>query len=90
MIAEVVSKMTGIPLTRLSTEDSMRLMNMEEELHKRVVSQEQAVAAVAKAVRRSRKRIERSEATDGMLCLRWSDRRRQDFARQSPCRMPVR
>ncbi len=54
IIAEVVSKMTGIPLTRLSTEDSMRLMKMEEELHKRVVSQEAAVTAVSKAVRRSR------------------------------------
>ena len=54
VIAEVVSKMTGIPLTRLSTEDSMRLMNMEDELHKRVVSQDQAVKAVCKAVRRSR------------------------------------
>jgi ATP-dependent Clp protease ATP-binding subunit ClpC len=54
VIAEVVSKMTGIPLTRLSTEDSVRLMQMEAELHKRVVSQEQAVTAVAKAVRRSR------------------------------------
>ncbi len=54
VICEVVSKMTGIPLTRLSTEDSKRLMNMESELHKRVVSQEQAVTAVAKAVRRSR------------------------------------
>ncbi|MFL2870389.1 MAG: ATP-dependent Clp protease ATP-binding subunit [Pirellulaceae bacterium] len=54
VIAEVVSKMTGIPLTRLSTEDSLRLMQMEEELHKRIVSQEQAVTAVAKAVRRSR------------------------------------
>jgi ATP-dependent Clp protease ATP-binding subunit ClpC len=54
VVAEVVSKMTGIPLTRLSTEDSMRLMNMEADLHKRVVSQEQAVTAVAKAVRRSR------------------------------------
>jgi ATP-dependent Clp protease ATP-binding subunit ClpC len=54
VIAEVVSKMTGIPLTRLTTEDSLRLMNMEEELHKRVVSQDQAVSAVAKAVRRSR------------------------------------
>ena len=53
-IAEVVSKMTGIPLTRLSTEDSLRLMQMEEDLHKRIVSQEQAVTAVAKAVRRSR------------------------------------
>ena len=54
IIAEVVSKMTGIPLTRLSTEDSMRLLKMEEELHKRVVSQDAAVTAVAKAVRRSR------------------------------------
>jgi ATP-dependent Clp protease ATP-binding subunit ClpC len=54
VIAEVVSKMTGIPLTRLSTEDSVRLMKMEDDLHKRVVSQEQAVRAVAKAVRRSR------------------------------------
>jgi len=54
VIAEVVSKMTGIPLTRLSTEDTMRLMKMEDELHKRVVSQSAAVTAVAKAVRRSR------------------------------------
>src|SRR6476620_7054773 len=54
VIAEVVSKMTGIPLTRMSTEDSLRLMKMEDELHKRVISQEQAVKAVAKAVRRSR------------------------------------
>jgi len=54
VIAEVVSKMTGIPLTRLSTEDSLRLMQMEDSLHKRVVSQEAAVQAIAKAVRRSR------------------------------------
>jgi ATP-dependent Clp protease ATP-binding subunit ClpC len=54
VVAEVVSKMTGIPLTRLSTEDSLRLMRMEDDLHKRVISQEQAVKAVAKAVRRSR------------------------------------
>ncbi len=54
VISEVVSKMTGIPLTRLSTEDSAKLMKMEEDLHKRVVSQDQAVAAIARAVRRSR------------------------------------
>jgi len=54
VIAEVVSRMTGVPLTRLSTEESLRLMKMEEELHKRVVSQENAVTAVAKSVRRSR------------------------------------
>ncbi len=54
VIAEVVSKMTGVPLTRLSTEDSMRLMGMEDELHKKVISQAPAVKAIARAVRRSR------------------------------------
>jgi ATP-dependent Clp protease ATP-binding subunit ClpC len=54
VIAEVVSKMTGIPLTRMTTEDSMRLMKMEDELHKRVISQEEAIRSISKAVRRSR------------------------------------
>jgi ATP-dependent Clp protease ATP-binding subunit ClpC len=54
VITEVVSKMTGIPLTRLSIEDSLRLMKMEGDLHKRVVSQDEAIRSVAKAVRRSR------------------------------------
>jgi ATP-dependent Clp protease ATP-binding subunit ClpC len=54
VIAEVVSKMTGIPLTRMTTEDSLRLMEMEKELHKRVVSQNEAIASICKAVRRSR------------------------------------
>jgi len=54
VIAEVVSKMTGIPLTRMTTEDSMRLMHMEEDLHKRVVSQDEAIHSISKAVRRSR------------------------------------
>jgi ATP-dependent Clp protease ATP-binding subunit ClpC len=54
VIAEVVSKMTGIPLTRMTTEDTMRLMQMEDELHKKVISQEEAIKAIAKAVRRSR------------------------------------
>ena len=54
VIAEVVSKMTGIPLTRMTTEDSMRLMQMEKELHSRVISQGEAVSAISKAVRRSR------------------------------------
>jgi ATP-dependent Clp protease ATP-binding subunit ClpC len=54
VIAEVVSKMTGIPLTRMTTEDSMRLMQMEADLHKRVISQEEAIKSISKAVRRSR------------------------------------
>ena len=54
VISEVISKMTGIPLTRLSTEDGLRLMKMEDELHKIVISQDQAINAISKAVRRSR------------------------------------
>jgi ATP-dependent Clp protease ATP-binding subunit ClpC len=54
VIAEVVSKMTGIPLTRMTTEDSLRLMQMETELHKKVISQDEAIKAISRAVRRSR------------------------------------
>lgn len=54
VIAEVVSKMTGVPLTRLEKAEVQRLLELESELHKRVISQQEAVAAVAKAVRRSR------------------------------------
>ena len=54
VIAEVVSKMTGIPLTRMSTEDQQRLMGMEGELHKRVIGQDAAIKSISKAVRRSR------------------------------------
>ncbi len=54
VIAEVVSKMTGIPLTRMTTEDSLRLMQMEDELHKKVISQDEAIKAISRAVRRSR------------------------------------
>ena len=54
VIAEVVAKMTGVPLTRLSSEDAVRLLDMERELHKRVVRQDEAIKLVCKAVRRSR------------------------------------
>jgi ATP-dependent Clp protease ATP-binding subunit ClpC len=54
VIAEVVSNMTGVPLTRLEKKEAQRLLELEGELHKRVVSQDEAINAVAKAVRRSR------------------------------------
>jgi ATP-dependent Clp protease ATP-binding subunit ClpC len=54
VIAETVSKMTGIPLTRLESGEAERLLRMEEELHNTVVSQNEAITAIAKAVRRSR------------------------------------
>ena len=54
IIREVVSKMTGVPLTRLAKEESERLMQLEKELHKSVVSQDDAVKAVARAIRKAR------------------------------------
>jgi len=54
VVAEVVSTMTGVPLTRLEKREAQRLLELENELHKRVVSQDEAVHAIAKAVRRSR------------------------------------
>jgi ATP-dependent Clp protease ATP-binding subunit ClpC len=54
IIAEVVSNMTGVPLTRLEKKETQRLLELESELHKIVVSQDEAIATVAKAVRRSR------------------------------------
>jgi len=53
-VAEVVSRMTGVPLTRLESKEAARLLTMEREIHKMVVSQDEAIAAIAKAVRRSR------------------------------------
>jgi ATP-dependent Clp protease ATP-binding subunit ClpC len=57
IIAEVVSKMTGVPLTRLEKKETQRLLELEAELHKRVVSQDEAINAIAKAVRRARSGI---------------------------------
>ncbi|KPK76139.1 MAG: NDP-hexose 4-ketoreductase [Phycisphaerae bacterium SM23_30] len=54
VIAEVVSKISGVPLTRLEKEETTRLLELESELHKRVVSQDEAINVVAKSVRRSR------------------------------------
>jgi len=54
VIAEVVSNMTGVPLTRLEKKETQRLLELEMELHKQVVSQDEALSAVAKSVRRSR------------------------------------
>ncbi len=54
VVAEVVSKMTGIPLTRLEKQETERLLKLEAELHKRIVSQDDAIKTIAKALRRAR------------------------------------
>ena len=53
-IAEIVSRWTGIPVTRMMQSEKEKLLNLENELHKRVVGQDDAIDAVADAVRRSR------------------------------------
>jgi len=53
-ISEIVSMWTGIPLTQLHSDETQRLLHMEEELHRRIVGQNEAISAVAKAVRRAR------------------------------------
>jgi len=54
VVAEIVSRMTGVPLTRLESEEMERLLHMEDELHKRVVSQDEAIRALSRSLRRSR------------------------------------
>ncbi len=54
VIAEVVSKMTGVPLKKVGEDETRRLLNMEAELHGTVISQDEAIKAIAKAVRKSR------------------------------------
>ncbi len=54
VIADVLSSWTGIPVVKLTQEETEKLLHMEEELHKRVIGQDQAIAAVSKAIRRTR------------------------------------
>lgn len=53
-IAEVVSKITGIPVSKLTQEERQRLIELENQIHKRVVGQDEAVSAIAESIRRSR------------------------------------
>lgn len=65
--ATVVAKMTGIPLTRISSEDAVRLLEMEKELHEKIISQEEAVKQVSKAVRRSRSGLKDPKRPTGVF-----------------------
>ncbi|MGD1105158.1 MAG: ATP-dependent Clp protease ATP-binding subunit, partial [Terriglobia bacterium] len=53
-IEEVVARWTGVPVTAIKEEESAKLLRMEEELHKRIISQDRAISALARAIRRSR------------------------------------
>ena len=79
-IAEIVAESTGIPVTQLTEEESRRLLRMEDELRKRVVGQDEALHAVARAVRRARSGM-KDRSARRQLPLPWPDRRRKDGAR---------
>ena len=63
-IAEVVSMWTGIPVTRLNQEETERLLHMEEEIHKRIIGQDEAIMNISKSVRRARARSLAPSAMD--------------------------
>jgi ATP-dependent Clp protease ATP-binding subunit ClpC len=69
-IAEIVSRATGIPVSQLTTEERERLMKLEQELHGRIVGQDEAVSAVAEAVRRSRAGLGDPGRAGGSLLVR--------------------
>ena len=89
-IAEVVAKWTGIPVSRLLEGEVEKLIHMEERLHERVIGQDEAVAAVANALRRSRAGLSGPEPPDRLVPLPRPDRRRQDRAGAGARRVPVR
>ncbi len=64
-IAEVVAKWTGIPVTKMLQSEREKLLQLEDELHKRVIGQDEAIIAVSDAVRRSQSRLTRRKKPIG-------------------------
>ena len=89
-VAQVVAKATGIPVSRLLEGEVSKLIRMEDELHKRVVGQDDAVTAVSNAIRRSRAGSVGPEPSDRLVPVPRTDRCRQDRAGAFAGRLPVR
>ena len=89
-IADIVSMWTGIPVFKLTEAESQKLIRMEDELHKRVVGQEEAIVAVSKSIRRARAGIKDPEAPDRLVHLPRPLGRREDRAGAHARRVPVR
>ena len=75
-IAEVVSRWTGVPVTKLLEGEMQKLLHLEDELHQRVIGQDEAVTAVAEAVIRARVGAEGSQPADRQLHFPGADGRR--------------
>ena len=90
LIAEVLANSTGIPVFKLTEEESSRLLKMEDELHKRVVGQDEAIKVPVPGDPPHPCGPEGPEASGRLVHLRRPHRRRQDRARQGPRGVPVR
>jgi ATP-dependent Clp protease ATP-binding subunit ClpB len=85
-VAEVVAKWTGIPVSRMLEGEMQKLVTMEGRLGLRVIGQEEALTAVANAVRSRSRRLAGSESSDWFVYLSWANGRRQDL--KPPARSP--
>ena len=89
-IEDVVARWTGVPMTAIKEEEIAKLLRIEEELHKRIISQEKAISALARAIRRSRAGLEVAQAPGRFVPVPGAHRRRQDRSRPRAGRVPVR
>ena len=81
---------TGIPIVKLTEEESGRLLRMEDELHKRVIGQEEAIKALSRAIRRTRAGLKDPRRPGGSFIFAGPVGGGQDLAVQDPGRVPVR
>ena len=80
-IEDVVARWTGVPMTAIKEEEIAKLLRIEEELHKRIISQEKAISALARAIRRSRAGLKASAPSGRFVPVPGTHRRRQDRSR---------
>src|SRR5207247_9009181 len=68
-IDEVVSKWTGVPMASINQDEGDKLLRMEAELHRRVISKEKAISAISRAIRRSRAGLKNPTRQGGRFCF---------------------
>ncbi len=90
VIAEVLANWTGIPVYKLTEEETAKLLRMEEELHKRVIGQEDAIKAVSQAIRRTRAGLKDPKRPSGSFIFLGPFGRGQDRDGQDAGRVPLR
>ena len=88
-IAEVVSRWTGIPVSRMLQSEKEKLLNLETELHKRVVGQDEAIEAISDAIRRSRAGLQDAKSAHRFIYFPRNYRRRKNRTGKGIGRIPV-